>query len=296
MNIRQVRSKRQYALIYTLVLIPFSYFLYILIIPLGTSVYYSLTKWKGVGDPKFVGFNNYITLLNDHNFWLVTKNTFILSAICVLGQVGIALIIAFLMTIRRLKWKSFHRAVIFFPVVMAPIVVGYVWRFIYNTNYGLLNTFLRSVGKKEWIKSWLDDSAIVLNSVSIPVIWQYIGLYMILLMSAISAIPKEVFECAEIDGATGFKKSIYITLPLIWDTLKICIILCASGTMKIYDHIVALTNGGPGKASSSLALYCYDYTFKFGNFGMGAAIAVFILLFAVGISLVIQLIMGRKKV
>ncbi|MFT3982715.1 MAG: sugar ABC transporter permease [Lachnospiraceae bacterium] len=296
MNIRQVRSKRQYALIYTLVLIPFSYFLYILIIPLGTSVYYSLTKWKGVGDPKFVGFSNYITLLNDKNFWLVTKNTFILSAICVLGQVGIALIIAFLMTIRRLKWKSFHRAVIFFPVVMAPIVVGYVWRFIYNTNYGLLNTFLRSIGKKEWIRSWLDDSAIVLNSVSIPVIWQYIGLYMILLMSAISAIPKEVFECAEIDGATGFKKSIYITLPLIWDTLKICIILCASGTMKIYDHIVALTNGGPGKASSSLALYCYDYTFKFGNFGMGAAIAVFILLFAVGISLVIQLIMGRKKV
>ncbi len=295
MNIRQVRSKGQYALIYTLVLIPFLYFLYILIIPLGTSVYYSLTKWKGVGNPKFIGFSNYITLIHDNNFWLVTKNTFVLSLLCVLGQVGIALIIAFLMTIRRLKWKSFHRAVIFFPVVMAPIVVGYVWRFIYNTNYGLLNTFLRSIGKEEWIRNWLDDSAIVLNSVSVPVIWQYIGLYMILLMSAISAIPKEVFECAEIDGATGFKKSVYITLPLIWDTLKICIILCASGTMKIYDHIVALTNGGPGKASSSLALYCYDYTFKFGNFGMGAAIAVFILLFAVGISLVIQFIMGRKK-
>ncbi len=295
MNIRQVRSKGQYALIYTLVLIPFLYFIYILIIPLGTSVYYSLTKWKGVGNPKFIGLSNYITLIHDNNFWLVTKNTFILSVLCVLGQVGIALIIAFLMTIRRLKWKSFHRAVIFFPVVMAPIVVGYVWRFIYNTNYGLLNTFLRSTGKEEWIRNWLDDSAIVLNSVSVPVIWQYIGLYMVLLMSAISAIPKEVFECAEIDGATGFKKSIYITLPLIWDTLKICIILCASGTMKIYDHIVALTNGGPGKASSSLALYCYDYTFKFGNFGMGAAIAVFILLFAVGISLVIQFIMGRKK-
>jgi raffinose/stachyose/melibiose transport system permease protein len=92
------------------------------------------------------------------------------------------------------------------------------------------------------------------------------------------------------------KKSLYITLPLIWDTFKICIILCASGTMKIYDHLVALTNGGPGKASSSLALYCYDYTFKFGNFGVGAAIAVSILIFAVGISLVIQLIMGRKSV
>lgn len=296
MNTREIRSKGQYIIIYTLILIPFLYFLYILIVPLGTSIYYSLTRWKGVGDPKFLGLDNYVTLIHDKNFWLVTKNTFLLSIMCVIGQVGIALLIAFLMTIRRLRFKSFHRAVIFFPVVMAPVVVGYVWRFIYNSNYGLLNTFLTSVGKASWIKSWLDDSSIVLRSVAVPVIWQYIGLYMVLLMSAISAVPQEVYECAEIDGATGVKKSLYITLPLIWDTFKICIILCASGTMKIYDHLVALTNGGPGKASSSLALYCYDYTFKFGNFGVGAAIAVSILIFAVGISLVIQLIMGRKSV
>lgn len=296
MNTREIRSKGQYIIIYTLILIPFLYFLYILIVPLGTSIYYSLTRWKGVGDPKFLGLDNYVTLIHDKNFWLVTKNTFLLSIMCVIGQVGIALLIAFLMTIRRLRFKAFHRAVIFFPVVMAPVVVGYVWRFIYNSNYGLLNTFLTSVGKASWIKSWLDDSSIVLRSVAVPVIWQYIGLYMVLLMSAISAVPQEVYECAEIDGATGVKKSLYITLPLIWDTFKICIILCASGTMKIYDHLVALTNGGPGKASSSLALYCYDYTFKFGNFGVGAAIAVSILIFAVGISLVIQLIMGRKSV
>jgi ABC-type sugar transport systems, permease components len=278
-----------------MILIPFLYFLYILIVPLGTSVYYSLTKWKGVGNPNFIGLKNYVNLIHDKNFWLVTGNTFILSILCVIGQVGIALIIAFLMTIRRLSFKPFHRAVIFFPVVMAPIVVGYVWRFIYSSNYGLLNSFLTAIGKASWIKNWLGDPGIVLRSVSVPVIWQYIGLYMILLMSAISAVPQEVYECAEIDGATGVKKSIYITLPLIWDTLKICIILCASGTMKIYDHIVALTSGGPGKASSSLALYCYDYTFKYGNFGMGAAVAVSILIFAVGISIIIQLIMGRKK-
>ncbi|MGN6712168.1 carbohydrate ABC transporter permease [Anaerocolumna jejuensis] len=296
MNTREIRSKGQYIIIYTLILIPFLYFLYILIVPLGTSIYYSLTRWKGVGEPKFLGLDNYVTLIHDKNFWLVTKNTFLLSIMCVIGQVGIALLIAFLMTIRRLRFKAFHRAVIFFPVVMAPVVVGYVWRFIYNSNYGLLNTFLTSIGKASWIKSWLDDSSIVLRSVAVPVVWQYIGLYMVLLMSAISAVPQEVYECAEIDGATGVKKSLYITLPLIWDTFKICIILCASGTMKIYDHLVALTNGGPGKASSSLALYCYDYTFKFGNFGVGAAIAVSILIFAVGISLVIQLIMGRKSV
>ena len=125
--------------------------------------------------------------------------------------------------------------------------------------------------------------------------WQYIGLYMVILMSAISAIPQEVFECAEIDGATGVKKSVYITLPMVWDTLKICIILCAGGTMKIYDHLVALTNGGPGRATESLAMYSYEYTFKFGNFGMGATIAVSILVLALLISGLVQILMGRRN-
>ena len=282
-----------------MILIPFLYFMYVMIYPLVTSLYYSLTKWKGIGNPKVIGLSNYTTLFRTPDFWLVTKNTIILCIVCTIGQVGIALVIAFLMTFKKLKMKSFHRAVIFFPVVMAPLVVGYVWRFIYNSNYGLLNSFLTAIGRKAWIRNWLDDQSIVLGSVSVPVIWQYIGLYMIILMSAISAIPQEVFECAEIDGATGIKKSIYITLPMIWDTFKICIILCASGTMKIYDHLVALTNGGPGRASESLAMYCYEYTFRFGNFGMGAAIAVTILVFAVAISLLVQIVMsliGRRHV
>lgn len=295
MNIREIRNNKQRIWIYALVLIPFIYFVYVMIYPLGTSIYYSLTKWKGIGAPKFIGIQNYLTLFKSEDFWLVTKNTLFLSLVCTIGQVGIALIIAFLMTLRRLRLKAFHRAVIFFPVVMAPIVVGYVWRFIYNSNYGILNTFLNAIGKSEWIRYWLDDQEIVLGMVSIPVIWQYIGLYMIILMSAISAIPQEIFECAEIDGATGFKKSIYITLPMVWDTLKVCIILCAGGTMKIYDHLVALTNGGPGRATESLAMYCYEYTFKFGNFGMGSAIAVTILVLALAISGVIQLLMGRRK-
>ncbi|MDO5573559.1 MAG: sugar ABC transporter permease [bacterium] len=295
MNTREIQNKKQYIWIYALVLIPFIYFLIVMIVPLGTSVYYSLTKWKGVGAPKFIGLKNYITLLKTPDFWLVTKNTLFLCIACTIGQVGIALLIAFLMTFKKLRFKNFHRAVIFFPVVMAAIVVGYVWRFIYNSNYGLLNSFLTAIGRSDWIQYWLDDKNIVLGMVSIPVIWQYIGLYMIILMSGISAIPQEVFECAEIDGCTGLKKSIYITLPMIWDTLKICIILCAAGTMKIYDHLVALTNGGPGRATESLAMYCYEYTFKFGNFGMGAAIAVTILVFAFGIAGIIQLVMGGKN-
>ncbi len=296
MNTREIKGTKQYVMIMLMVLIPFIYILSVMVYPLGQTLYYSLTQWNGVGNPVFVGLRNYKMLFRSPDFWTVTKNTLLLVLMCTAGQVGIALIISFLMTLKRLKFKEFHRSVIFFPVVMSSLVVGYVWRFIYNGNYGLLNTLLRAIGASSLIRPWLDDSGIVLGSVSVPVIWQYIGLYMLLMVSAISAIPEEVFESAELDGATGFKKSIYITLPMIWNHLKVCIILCVIGTMKIYDHLVALTNGGPGRASESLAMYGYDYTFKYGNFGMGSAIAILILVLSLLVSGIVQFLMsGRQK-
>ncbi len=288
-------NKYKLILIYAMVLIPFLIYLFIVIFPLLVSIIYSFSRWNGVGDKVYIGLENYKYLLQDRNFWLATTNTMIIAAYCVIGQVGIALIISFLMTNRRLRFKEFHRTVIFFPVVLAPVVIGFIWKFIYNSNYGLLNAFLSIIGKKDWILPWLDDTNIILTTVSIPVVWQYIGLYLVILMSAIMSVPTEIYECAEIDGANGFKKSLYITLPMIWDTLKIAIILCAAGTMKIYDHIYVLTNGGPGRASSVLTLYCFDTTFRIGNFGYGATISVGILVFSLSISGAIQLLMGRRK-
>lgn len=295
MNIRELRGGRQKWLVYALVLIPFILFFYILILPLGTSVYYSMCTWKGVGTPKFVLFDNYATLMKDRNFWLVVKNTLVYSLYCTLGQVGIALLISMLLTGKSILLRSFHRAVIFFPVVMAPVVVGFVWKIAYNSDYGFINTLLTAMGMENLIHFWLDDVNIVLTTVSIPVIWQYIGLYMVILLGAITSIPTEVYECAELDGADGIKRSIYITLPMIWDTLKIVIILVASGTMKIYDHIYVLTGGGPGRSSMSMAVYAYQNTFKFGKFGYGSAIAVIILVIALLIGLLVQALMGRRK-
>ena len=127
MNIRELRGGKQKWLVYSLVLIPFILFFYILILPLGTSVYYSMCTWKGVGTPKFVLFSNYAALLKDNNFWLVVKNTLVYSLYCTLGQVGIALLISMLLTGKSILLRAFHRAVIFFPVVMAPVVVVNTW-------------------------------------------------------------------------------------------------------------------------------------------------------------------------
>lgn len=292
MNTLRIKNKKQGAAVFLLVMIPFSLFLMEIVFPLCTTVYISLTKWRGVGTPEWTGLTNYMVLLKSSDFRTVIRNTLILSLFCTVGQVGIALLLTLLMTTKRLLFRGFHQAVIFFPVLMSPLVVGYIWRFIYNNQYGLLNTMLRAIHAEGLIRLWLDDTRIVLMSVSIPVIWQYIGLYLIIMLGAAFAVPKEIYESTQLDGANGFQQALHITLPLIKDSIFLCVILCAGSTMKIYDHLVALTNGGPGRASESLAMYAYDYTFKFGNFGIGSAIAVTIPILAM---LIIGLIYGAGK-
>lgn len=291
-NTLKIKNKKQGAAVFLLVMIPFSLFLVEIIWPLCTTVWFSMTKWRGVGSPEWTGLTNYMVLLRSSDFRTVVYNTFVLAVVNTIGQVGIALLLTLLMTTKRLKFRKFHQAVIFFPVLMSPLVVGYIWRFIYNSQYGLLNTLLRAVHAEGLIRRWLDDASIVLMSVSVPVIWQYIGLYMIIMLGAAYAVPKEIYESTELDGANGVQQAVHITLPLIKDSVFLCVILCAGSTMKIYDHLVALTNGGPGRASESLAMYAYDYTFKFGNFGIGSAIAFTIPVMAM---LMIGIIYGAAK-
>ena len=294
MNTRELRNRNQKVMVYAMTLIPFALFVYILILPLGTSLYYSLTTWKGLGQPKLVWLDNYSRLFQDRNFWLVVKNTLIYSLYCTLGQVGLALVVSLLINGKTLRWRALHRAVIFFPVVMAPVVVGFVWKMAYNADYGFINSILRALGLEGAIQMWLDNPEIILRTVSVPVIWQYIGLYMVMLLSAMSAIDPSIYECAELDGANGFQRATRITIPLIWNTFKIVVILVASGTMKIYDHIIALTGGGPGRSSMSMAVYAYQNTFKFQKFGYGSAISIMILVIAGGIGLLVQMIMRRE--
>jgi ABC-type sugar transport systems, permease components len=213
----------------------------------------------------------------------------------VIGQVGIAFLLSLFFTMEWVKLREFHRYVMFFPVVISPVVIGLMWQLIYNQDIGLLNFLLKNLGLGSIIKPWLDDPRIIMQTVSVPVIWQFIGFYLIILCSAVASIPKEIFESAEIDGATGFKKSIYVTIPMTYDSLKICIMLCTIGSMKAFDHIMVLTNGGPGKASTVLALYGYNTAFTTMRLSYSNTIAIAILVLTLIITLTSRVLLGGKK-
>ncbi|ADQ39782.1 binding-protein-dependent transport systems inner membrane component [Caldicellulosiruptor acetigenus I77R1B] len=274
--------------------LPVAWYVFVVVMPLILALRYSLYDWSGGPRMRFVGLSNYAELIKDTDFWLSFKNNVIITLLCIVGQIGIAFVLAALMTTRVLKFKEFHRTVIFLPVVLSAVVIGFIWTLMYNQQIGILNWVLRAIGLESLIKPWLDDPKIVIYSVSVPLIWQYIGFYLVILMASLQSIPKEIFEAAEIDGADGFKRTIYIILPLLADTLKVSVMLCIAGNMKVFDHIYVMTGGGPGKSSMVMAQYAYNNSFIMFKLGYGSTISVGILILSLAIILLSRKLMGGK--
>jgi len=264
------------------------------IAPLFVSLYYSFFKWDGGPQKSYIGLQNYIYLFSDRNFWGAFLHNVQFIIWTVIGQIGIALIVSMMMISRKIKMKTFHITVIFFPVILSAVVVGFLWRIIYNKDYGLLNLFLSSIGKSSWIKPWLDDPHIVVNSLAIPKIWQYIGYYMVILLASIQSIDASILDSAELDGAVGYKKIRYIVLPLIKSTLLVTVMLCISGNMKTFDQIFVMTGGGPGTSSQVVAMYAYQVSMERMNYGYGSCVAIGILVLSLAL-IVLSRILGRSK-
>lgn len=270
-------------------------FAFMVLVPVVLAVRYSFFKWSGGPKMQFIGLDNYRNLLVDSNFWHAFLNNLLIVGFSVVGQIGIAFVISIFLMSKLAKWKGFHRTVIFIPVVLSSVVIGFLWGMIYNQDAGMLNWLLRTVGLESWIKPWLDDPGIVMYSVTVPIVWQYIGFYLIIFLAAMQSINSEVYEMAELDGATGFKKMLHITLPLLAPTIKIAVMLCIAGNMKAFDSIFVMTGGGPGSSSTVMAQYAYDTSFKAYKLGYGSAISVGIMILSVALILISRLIGGKNR-
>lgn len=252
-------------------------YLLVFILPVMLVIVMSFFKFSSIKSFTFVGLSNYKTLFADNNVLQALKNNIFLVVVCLVGQLGIAFILACLLNSKRMKAGGLCRTVIYFPVTLSAVVIGYVWQFIYDYNYGLITYFMNATGHGDAVTPLLAQVDHIMFYVCIPMIWQYVGFHLVIMMSAMTAIDKEVLEVAEIDGCNGVQKARYIIMPLIKPTLIICVFLCISANMKAFDHIMTLTNGGPGYSSNVLALYAYNISFQQFNMGYGSAVSVFIL-------------------
>ena len=263
-------------------------FLILVVIPFFINIYLSLTNWNGYSKTMtFVGLKNYIKMFGDKIVRKAFFNNVKLFVIGMLFTMGIALFFAIVITRYSLQERKFYRIVFFFPNMLSIVIVSCVWTFIFNPTFGLLNGLLRILGLNSWTHAWLGEKSTVLGALSVPWIWMSMGYYMVLFIAAIENIPKTLFEAAEIDGASLSAQTIHIIIPLVWETIRICLVYFVvnafSGTFTLVN---ITTDGDPARASELLTTYMYKNAFAngYGKFGYAATIGILVFVILITLS------------
>jgi raffinose/stachyose/melibiose transport system permease protein len=264
------------------------------IIPILISIYYSFMDWNGFGPMEYVGIQNFIDIGKDPVFWKSVKNNILVVLASVFGQIPIALGLALLLN-RKLKGAKIFRTIGFMPVVISTVVISLTWNMLLNSEFGFVNQLLTTIGLGNLAQNWLGDAKWAMISVCITIIWQFVGLYFIIFLAALQNVPHELLEAAEIDGASGWKRTIFITIPMIWDTIILAVILCISGSLRTFDLIYVMTNGGPAHSTEVMAIYMYEKTFSSMKYGYGSAVSLYIFAFSLILIYVSKLILQRKS-
>ena len=261
----------------------------VLIAPIGASAYFSLFDWKGIGPKTFIGLANYKELFtsNSIGFMKALGNSLLLAALSVFIQLPLALGLALTLG-KKIKGERAFLSVYFMPVLISTVVIGQLWLKIYDPSYGILNTLLRSLGLDSWTRIWLGDTKTALGSVFVPTLWQYVGYHMLLLYAGVKSVPPDLREAAMLDGASDWQVNRYIVLPYIKPIIRISVIFAVTGSLKSFDLIYVLTNGGPLHSTDVPSTIMIDMLFFRRRFGMGSTIAVLLIVLCFGFALLIR--------
>jgi raffinose/stachyose/melibiose transport system permease protein len=251
----------------------------------ATSIggFFAFTDWSGIGTFSFVGIDNFIDIFGDPSKLLALGNSLFLAlgSVILSNVAGIALALGLN---RGLKTRYILRTLFFMPVVLSPLAVSYIWKFIFDYS-GPLNIFLRSIGLDEVARAWVADPTWAIWTVLVVLVWQNTGIAMVIYLAGLASVPVEIEEAAALDGANLWQRFVHITVPAIRPAIAISTTLGLVNGLRVFDQIMALTGGGPAGVTENLATQVYKQSFALGNFGYGAALAllltVIILVFAV---------------
>jgi raffinose/stachyose/melibiose transport system permease protein len=242
--------------------------------PIVRSFLYGFYSWNGLSQPKYIGWENFQLILTDSIFWKSFKNNVFVVLASVLGQIPLGILAAVALS-GKLKGQSFFRTAFFIPMILSTVVVGLLWNTILNSQIGLLRGALLALGFTN-TPDLLGNPRVAIYTLCGVIIWQFIGLYMIIFLAALQNIPSDISEAADIDGAGAVTKFFKIRLPLLWDTIAAAMVLCISGSMRSFDLIYVMTEGGPAHATEVMATYMYNKTFTVNQYGYGSAVSLVI--------------------
>lgn len=267
------------------------YFIFIFI-PVCFSFILSVMKWDGSDVPmQFVGLQNFAKLFKDSTFIISVQNTFWYAIFTVPLTMVAALLIAVLLN-SKIKGMVVYRTVFFFPYVASLVAVGAVWNMLFQPEFGPINEFLKWIGITNPPR-WTASTDWAMWVIIIVSVWRYMGYYMVVYLAALQGISGDLYEAAGIDGATGFKKLWYITIPMLTPTTFFVVIMQTIQCFKVFDLIYVMTGGGPGRSTNVLVNHIYNAAFVDFKFGYASASAL--VLFAIVLVVTLIQLRGEKK-
>lgn len=262
----------------------------VVIVPFIYGLYLTFTSWDGVSKSKpFVGFANYVATFQDSAFWAALGRTFIYSFVAVILVNVVAFILAYLVT-RGVKGQNFFRAGFFVPNLIGGIVLGYVWKFVFNRA---LVAFGEAFSIGALSTSWLSTSGGAMVCLIIVAVWQYAGYMMLIYVAGFMSVSNDVLEAAKIDGCTDFQTIVHISVPLMVSSFVQCLFLTITRCFMVYDVNLSLTKGEPFNSSVMAAMHVYNQAFTYKNYGTGQAeaLVLFVVCAVIG---VLQVYIGKK--
>lgn len=267
------------------------------VVPSIIGIGYSFTDWSAYTDElHFVGLENFKVIFSpDENYRKIIVNTLSFTAITTILKNVLGLAMAVLLT-KSVKALNFHRGVMFMPSVLSTLILGMIFSSILNPAEGLLNVFLRKIGLDFLALQWLTSPKYAFGTVIAVDVWRGTGYIMTILIAGILSISSEYYEAASIDGATGWQKFYYITLPLLLPTLATTTVLNVIYGLKVFDMIYALTNGGPGKATTEVLYTIVFKKFGTGQYAVGTALSSVMFLFMLLIGFFMIRVMTKGEV
>ena len=290
-NMKKLYSNK--LVIFSLILPGILVFLFAILAPICLSVYYGFTDYSGMGKANYIGMQNYIDLMHDKSFGRSLLNSLLLAIGFICIQHPIAIVVAAVLDKLQGKAEGFFRCVYFIPNVISVAVIAYLWKFIYNPDFGLLNNILKIFGYQGKINWFSQENAIW--AVLIVLIWHGFGWGMLIYYTGIKNIDPVLYEAASIDGADWKTTFFKITLPLMKPVIQINVTMAIISALKQMETVYLLTNGGPGDSTQFAANYLYQQAFKSFRYGYGNAIGVVFIIICIFVTVGLNTIFRDKN-
>jgi ABC-type sugar transport system permease subunit len=251
--------------------------------PLLDSFRYSFTNWNGFSSNyRFVGLDNFAKILTDPNFVTATVNTAIWMVAALVLPTLLGLALALLLN-TGLRGASIFKSIFYLPICLSAVIVGQIWIWIYQPEWGLLNKVVAGITGNTFDFAWLAQPSTALGSVIFAWSWQQTGLAMVIFLAGLTSIPRDLLEAADVDGVKRWKQTIHIVLPMLRPATVVVVALSVINSLKGFDILYIMTGGGPFQSSNTLAFFMYEESFRKYRMGYGSAIAVVLFLVALSI-------------